>query len=105
MVISDLMKSRIQSRYRGGGVVEGEDDMPRTELGEEGEESGSGGIISGCAAINCDHNDDRKCMADAEISAGGACMTYSKSEKGEETPMAETPGEKESPMPEGGVEE
>jgi hypothetical protein len=105
MVISSEMKAGLRRRYRGGDPLDVEDDMPRAELGGD-EEPGSGGIISGCGAINCDHNEGGKCTADAEISAGGACISYSKSAGGERiTPMAETPGEKESPMPEGGVEE
>ena len=39
-------------------------------------EGGGSGIT--CGAINCDHNKEGKCGTQPEISAGGACMTYSK---------------------------
>ena len=45
-----------------------------------------------CQAINCDNNKDKKCQTQPEISAGGACMTYSKSnyKGGEKDGMQET---------------
>ena len=48
------------------GKVRGEPDIPMDESG-----------IS-CQAINCDHNKDNKCSTQPEITAGGACQTYSK---------------------------
>ena len=49
-----------------------------------GEEMGEGGgQVAHCGAINCTNNKDEKCTVSPEISAGGACVSYSKSPKGE----------------------
>ncbi len=87
MVISQEKKDGYQKRYMGG---DGPETMP--------EAKGSG---IKCGAVNCDHNEGGSCGTTPEISAGGACMTYSKQG---EAPMEETPGE-ESSMPMGGAEE
>ena len=55
----------------------GPDDMAGMPVDDRAELQGSGSGIT-CGAVSCDFNKDNKCSTDPEISAGGACMTYSK---------------------------
>ena len=91
----EMMKEALSKSFGGGDDMEG--------AGEQG----ASGQVQSCAAINCDNNEDMKCTASPEITAGGACMTYSKGGegKGQDAPKGAIPGagEDEGSMPEGGA--